>query len=75
MSGLFGKPDTSGQEAQLKAQQEQLAAQEKRQQEQMAREGAALQAKTRARQLAGRRMLLSDTRADSELGIGTDITS
>ena len=74
MGGLFSKPDTSGQEAQLKAQQEQLAAQEKRLQQQTAQEGAALQAKMRARQQAGRRALLS-SREDAELGIGTDITS
>ena len=74
MSGLLGsKPDTSGQERQLELQRQQIDAQEKRQQQQMAQEGAALQAKTRARQLAGRRMLLSDDRQDSELGIGTKI--
>ena len=73
MGGLFSKPDTSGQERQLELQRKQLEAQEKRQQESMAREGAALQAKTRARQLAGRRMLLSEDRQDSELGIGTKI--
>ena len=74
MGGLFSKPDTSGQEKQLELQRQQIEAQEKRQQQQIAQEGAALQAKTRARQLAGRRMLLAD-RQDAELGIGTDITS
>lgn len=74
MSSLFSKPDTSGQEKQLELQRKQLESQEKRQQEKIAREGAALQAKTRARQLSGRRVLLAD-REDAELGIGTDITS
>ena len=75
MSAIFGsKPDTSAQEKQLELQQKQLEAQEKRQEEASAREGAALQAKYRARQMAGRRILLAD-REDAELGIGTDITS
>ena len=72
MSALFGKPDTSAQERQLKIQQDQLAAQEKRQEEQMAREGAALQAKVRARQRGGIRALLSEDRQDSMLGVGSD---
>ena len=55
MGGLFSKPDTSGQEKQLELQRQQIEAQEKRQQQQLAQEGAALQAKTRARQLAGLR--------------------
>lgn len=74
MSAIFGKPDTKAQEEQLRIQREQLESQEKRQQAQTAREGAALQAKTLARQRGGRRMLLAD-REDSELGLGTDITS
>lgn len=76
MSGIFGgKPDTSGQEKQLELQRQQLEAQEKRTQQELAQQGAALQAKTRARQMAGRRMLLSTDRTDSELGIGTDLIS
>ena len=72
MSALFGKPDTSAQEEQLRLQREQLDAQEKRQEAQTAREGAALQAKTLARQRGGRRMLLSD-REDSELGLPSQL--
>ena len=74
MSSLFSKPDTSGQEKQLELQRKQIEAQEKRTQQEVAQQGAALQAKTRARQMAGHRMLLAD-REDAELGIGTDITS
>ena len=72
MGGLFSKPDTSGQEKQLELQRKQIEQQEKRMQEQTAREGAALQAKYRARRGAGMRSLLSEEREDSMLGIGTD---
>ena len=72
MSSLFSKPDTSAQERQLELQRKQLESQEKRQEAQIAREGAALQAKYRARRGAGMRSLLSEDREDSMLGLGTD---
>jgi hypothetical protein len=75
MGGLFSSPDTSGQEKQLELQRKQIEAQEKRTQEASAREGAALQAKYRARRGAGMRSLLSEEREDSMLGIGTEYKS
>lgn len=77
MSGLFGgKPDTSAQEKQLEVQQKQVEQQEERQKAEIALEGKKLQAATRARSQAGRRMLLAD-REDAELGLsgGVDIYS
>ena len=72
MSSLFSKPDTSGQEKQLELQRKQIESQEKRMAEQTAREGAALQAKYRARRGGGIRSLLSEDREDSMLGVGSD---
>jgi len=72
MSGMFSKPDTSAQERQLELQRKQIEQQEKRMQEQTAREGAALQAKYRARRGAGIKSLLSEDREDSMLGVGSD---
>jgi len=72
MSSLFSKPDTSAQEKQLKIQQEQIEAQEKRQEAEKAELGASLQAKARARQRGGRRMLLAD-REDAELGLPSQL--
>ena len=76
MSGLFGgKPDTSGQEEQLRLQREQIEAQEKRQQAQAAEQAQKAQASLRARQRAGQRSLMYAGRfdEDSTLGGGTSV--
>ena len=70
MSGIFGGPDTSGQEEQLRLQREQIAAQEKRQQQQQAEEAMKLQSSMRARGRGGSRSLLSEERENSTLGVG-----
>ena len=77
MSGIFGgKPDTSGQEEQLRLQREQIEAQEKRQQAQAAEQAQKAQATLRARQRAGQRSLMYAGRYDEEgstLGGGTSV--
>jgi len=73
MSGIFGGPDTSGQEKQLELQRQQIEAQEKRQAEQKAEEAKRMQAQLRARGRGGSRSLLSEEREDSTLGIGTKV--
>ena len=73
MSGIFGGPDTSGQEKQLELQRQQIEAQEKRQAEQKAEEAKRMQAQLRARGRGGSRSLLSEEREDSTLGIGTNV--
>jgi F0F1-type ATP synthase membrane subunit b/b' len=74
MSGIFGgKPDTSGQEEQLRLQREQIAAQEKRTATKEAEQAKQLQASLRSRQRAGQRALLSTEREDAILGVGTEV--
>jgi len=77
MSGLFGgKPDTSGQEEQLRLQREQIEAQEKRQAAKDADLAKRQQAELRARQRAGQRSLMYAGRFDEEdgtLGGGTSV--
>ena len=76
MSGIFGgKPDTSGQEEQLRLQREQIEAQEKRQAAKDADLAKKQQAALRARQRAGQRSLMYAGRydEDSTLGGGTSV--
>lgn len=70
MSGIFGGPDTSGQERQLELQRQQIEAQEKRQQAQMTEEAKKMQAQLRARRAGGSRSLLSEERENATLGVG-----
>ena len=73
MSGIFGGPDTSGQEKQLELQRKQIEAQEKRQNEQKAEEAKRMQPQLRARGRGGSRSLLSEEREDATLGLGTKV--
>ena len=77
MSGLLGgKPDTSGQEEQLRLQREQIEKQEARDSKKKADEAQRMQASLRARQRGGQRALMYSGRFDddeSTLGGGTSV--
>jgi hypothetical protein len=71
MGGLFGKPDTSAQEAQLAEMRKQNEIERKRLEEDRRRQSEDAASRIRARQRGGSRMLLSSTRLNPETGVET----
>lgn len=71
MGGVFGggKPDTSAAEAQLAAQREETARMRKQAEEEKRDLQEQMAAKRRATGRGGKRMLLSDTRLNPEMGL------
>ena len=71
MGGAFGggKPDTSAAEAQLAAQRAETERMRKQSQEEKRDLQEQMAAKRRASSRGGKRMLLSDTRLNPELGL------
>ena len=71
MGGMFGggKPDTSAAEAQLAAQRAETERMRKQSEEEKRDLQEQMSAKRRATQRGGKRMLLSDTRLNPELGL------
>jgi hypothetical protein len=71
MGGMFGggKPDTSAAEAQLAAQRAETERMRKQSEEEKRDLQEQMAAKRRATQRGGKRMLLSDTRLNPELGL------
>ena len=71
MGGAFGggKPDTSAAEAQLAAQREETARMRKQAEEEKRDLAEQMASKRRATARGGKRMLLSDTRLNPEMGL------
>ena len=72
MGGVFGgasKPDTSAAEAQLAAQREETARMRKQAEEEKRDLAEQMASKRRATARGGKRMLLSDTRLNPEMGL------
>jgi len=76
MGGVFGggKPDTSAAEAQLAAQRAETERMRKQSEEEKRDLQEQMAAKRRATSRGGKRMLLSDTRLNPELGIEDEQT-
>ena len=76
MGGAFGggKPDTSAAEAQLAAQRAETARMRKEAEEEKRDMQEQMAAKRRATSRGGKRMLLSDTRLNPEMGLEDEQT-
>jgi hypothetical protein len=76
MGGVFGggKPDTSAAEAQLAAQRAETARMRKEAEEEKRDMQEQMAAKRRATSRGGKRMLLSDTRLNPEIGLEDEQT-
>ena len=76
MGGVFGggKPDTSAAEAQLAAQRAETARMRKEAEEEKRDMQEQMAAKRRATSRGGKRMLLSDTRLNPEMGLEDEQT-